>query len=1023
MRRIFLVCLCYIGIGALYAQGDEFYGNTSTNTYQESELLTNPTVQAPDVAAFQKVSFVPVSNYTGRAQISIPIFTIKSGNITVPISLSYNSGGVKVNDISSNVGSNWSLSAGGVVSKIVRGMEDFEKPDDYFYYDFQEYFTTPGYLYPYSNIASGSISGSPSLWGEGEGFPDDFIVSAPGLNTQYTHETPTKILEYTGQQNKITETFGTFNTGFYNYWRYISGDRGDVEYYDGPFNSSSNLYGIKDIEITNTNGLIYDFTHKDVSQYIYTQRSRDKIVLADGYGKPKFKSKLKVESYHLSKIKDQKSNKEVIFTYQPYSKASYDPTDNGYFYTGNKTNFHMDGIVETKSTKYPKLNRLTRISYDGGSVEFIYGLNRQDVPDEKALTQIVIKDLNGEIVRKVNLQYGYMSNSSYPISAQNKRLRLDKVYTVNAQDQALPGYELTYNTTSLPPRGTWGKDFLGYHNGSHTASLTNPKPTIYFYPDKGLESFLPQDIGGSRYVISGQYSLTSNLTYAKAGILTKIKYPTGGFSELDYELNQFKVQNATITGGGLRIKTQIIKDELGNEQILDYQYTDTDGSTSGRIVALPNYIDLRVNNTYSSAINPSNALNYFSFKTYRTPQTQAEFTNSSFVGYDRVLVRNRINNGYTEYKYTSPQSFPNTMYNNRENPVSNNLINYQSGTVEFIAKNNGVRSSTYNKEVYRGKLLTEVIFDKNNNKVKESINEYSYKRMGDFKTVNQIRLSGAIHYYSTGEYTGNYIFEEIPHNVERYLLTKNISIDYLDGGSTSVTKDITYDSNRPLITENKITDPTKTIINKFYYPHNSQVSSQSFISNLRTQNRYAEMIKQDAFQDGTKIFTENIVYKDFGNGLYLPEEILTAKGANILERGAEILRRDTNGNILEYKTKDNVTTCYIYGYNNTQLIAKIDNTSYTDVTNNLPVSLSQLQELNGREHEETLMGYLESLRNNLPNARVASYTYIPSVGVSTITDNRGRTVYYEYDSFNRLHLVKDHEGYVLKKYQYNYKNQ
>lgn len=1012
MRRIFLVYLWFIGIGALYAQGDEFYGNENTNLYQQTELLTNPTVQAPDVAAFQKVNFIPVSNYTGRAQISIPIFTIKSGNISVPISLSYNSGGVKVNDIPSSVGTNWSLNAGGVVSKIVKGMEDFEASRNCnIQYDYERYCSTPGYFGSHSY----------PLWEEKDPFPDIYIASAPGLSTQYTHKTLTEVIEFTGQQNIITATYGQFTTGSYNVRRQVLGSN-DYEYYDGSFNTSTQLNGFKDIKITNTSGLTYDFIHKDVSQYSFTEKTK-KLSSGITYNPTEVISNLKVESYHLSKITDIKSNKEVTFTYETYKRATYDPVDNGYFYTGSTSNFQMDGVTEGKSTKYPVLNRLTKISYDGGSVEFIYGLNRQDVTDEKALTQIIIKDLNDVIIKKVNLQYGYMTNSGYAASAQNKRLRLDKVFTVNAQDQALPGYTLTYNTTPLPPRGAWGKDFLGYHNGSHSTSLTNPKPNIYFYPDKGTESFLPQSIGGNYYLISGQYSLASNLTYSKAGTLTKIQYPTGGFSELEYELNQFKIQNATITGGGLRIKTQKIKDELGNEQILDYQYLETDSSSSGRMVALPNYVDFRVNNTYSTTITPSSALSYFSFKTFRTPQTQAEFTNNSFVGYDRVVVKNRINNGYSVYNYSSPKSFPNLMHDNVISPYNTAATTYANSSIQGVAKRNGLRSSTLDREIYRGKLISEAVFDKSNVKIKETNNTYTYKKLDGFSIYNTLRLSGNRGYYSTQIYDGPFMTENVKYNVERYLLTKSVTTDYLDGGSTSVTKEITYDANRPLITENKITDPTKTIINKFYYPHNSQVSSQSFISNLRSQNRYAEMIMQEAYHDGTKIFTENIVYRDFGNGLYLPEEILTAKGTNILERGAEILRRDANGNILEYKTRDNVSTCFIYGYNNTQLIAKIENASYHEVTDNLPVPVSQLQGLDSPATEHTLMEYSDALRNNLPNARVASYTYIPSVGVSTITDNRGRTVYYEYDSFNRLHMVKDHEGYVLKKHQYNYKNQ
>ncbi len=1012
MRKLLFAYISFIGVGVLHAQGDEFYGNSSSNSYQQTELLTNPTVQAPNVAAFQKVNFVPVSNYTGRAQISIPIFTIKSGNITVPISLTYNSGGVKVNDIPSSVGSNWALNAGGVVSKIVKGMEDFEPPKDCFFYDFDEYCTDSGYL---------STGGTGEPWGEGDPFPDLFIVSAPNLNTQYVHKSRSETLELTGQKNKITETFAQFTTGSYLVRRQVP-ESNDEEYFDGPFSSTTKLNGIKDIKISSTNGLVYDFKHKDISQYNYTEQTR-KGSSGIPFNPIDVFSQFKVESYHLSKIKDQKSNKEVNFVYQTYRRANYDPIDNGYFYTGNTSEFYMDGIVKGKSTKYPILNRLTKINYEGGSVEFVYGLSRQDLTEDKALTQVVIKDFNGVIIKKVNLQYGYMINNAYPNSVQNKRLRLDKVYTTNTQNQALPGYVLTYNTTALPPRGAWGKDFLGYHNGSHNKTVTNPKPKIYFYPNKEMESFLPQSIGGSHYLINGQYSLASHLTYAKAGILEKIQYPTGGFSELEYELNQFKIQNTTISGGGLRIKTQKIKEEDGSEQILDYQYKQTDNSSSGAIVALPNYVDFRVNRTYSSTITPSSALTYFSFKTFRAPQTQAEFTNNSFVGYDRVVVKNRINNGYTEYKYTSPKNFGDIMHQDRTGIISNTITSHPLGTKQYIAKRNGLRSSTYSKEVYRGKLLVKVIYNKADIKLKETSNLYSYKKLSEFRKGNQLRLSGDNKHYQRQNYDGPSIYEDIKFTSERYLLTRSITKDYLEGGITSITKEITHDPTYPLVTQTKITDPTKTVINKFYYPHNSQVSTQPYIGSLRSQNRFSEMIKQEAYQDGTKIFTENIGYANFGNHLFLPKEIKTAKGKLALETGAIITKRDVNGNILEYRTEDDIYTSFVYGYNNTQLVAKIDNATYNTAISKLPITINQLQFLNKKTDENTLISHFNTLRNTLPNARVTSYTYIPSIGISSITDNRARTIYYQYDSFNRLQLVKDHQGNVLTKHQYNYKNQ
>jgi len=53
---------------------------------------------------------------------------------------------------------------------------------------------------------------------------------------------------------------------------------------------------------------------------------------------------------------------------------------------------------------------------------------------------------------------------------------------------------------------------------------------------------------------------------------------------------------------------------------------------------------------------------------------------------------------------------------------------------------------------------------------------------------------------------------------------------------------------------------------------------------------------------------------------------------------------------------------------------------------------------------------------------VTTYTYIPLVGVSTITDPKGDKITYTYDAFNRLQSVKDKDGNILTENEYRYKN-
>ena len=51
---------------------------------------------------------------------------------------------------------------------------------------------------------------------------------------------------------------------------------------------------------------------------------------------------------------------------------------------------------------------------------------------------------------------------------------------------------------------------------------------------------------------------------------------------------------------------------------------------------------------------------------------------------------------------------------------------------------------------------------------------------------------------------------------------------------------------------------------------------------------------------------------------------------------------------------------------------------------------------------------------------MSTYTYKPGVGVSSITDPNGQTIYYEYDDFGRLLIVRDDNKNILQQYEYKY---
>src|SRR5688572_15350298 len=116
--KTFLFCLVLLPVVELLAQ-------SNVNN------LGFPSPNNSFLNAVGGTSGVGVNLYSGTAQVNIPICELSSRVLNVPVSLQYTAGrGVKVQDFATSVGLGWQLSAGGSISRVVRGFPD-EFPNGY----------------------------------------------------------------------------------------------------------------------------------------------------------------------------------------------------------------------------------------------------------------------------------------------------------------------------------------------------------------------------------------------------------------------------------------------------------------------------------------------------------------------------------------------------------------------------------------------------------------------------------------------------------------------------------------------------------------------------------------------------------------------------------------------------------------------------------------------------------------------------------------------------------------------------
>jgi hypothetical protein len=64
---------------------------------------------------------------------------------------------------------------------------------------------------------------------------------------------------------------------------------------------------------------------------------------------------------------------------------------------------------------------------------------------------------------------------------------------------------------------------------------------------------------------------------------------------------------------------------------------------------------------------------------------------------------------------------------------------------------------------------------------------------------------------------------------------------------------------------------------------------------------------------------------------------------------------------------------------------------------------------------------IDEVRMFPQNSQMVTYTFDPLVGMTAQCDPNNRIVYYEYDGLQRLKLLRDQYGNVVKTYEYNYK--
>jgi RHS repeat-associated protein len=475
-----LICLCF----AVSAQ--------PLNKY-----INDIALAAPTAGGLGKYTDIPTAGFTGVQPIDIPLYTVKEGSLSLPISLSYHAGGIRVDELASWVGLGWSLNAGGVVTRTVLDRADDKESG---------YFSTGATLNPANWNANPFFDAEPDIFSFNfAGYSGKFIIDKDhnyrlipqqdiviepvqtGVLSEFIFKTP----------NGNRYTFGNSAIELTTPDHYQTNSILKIEYATSWFlqkiESSDKLYSI------NFEYADEDFTYSNIASVSEFQwgspcgGSSLTPVFQNNSENNKFVTRTRVKGKRLSKITT--------------SMVTVD-------FVANTIREDLDGII----------------SAGGG------------VPNSKRLENVNIT--SGAFCSKWALGYSYYKDPENSSRSEFKRLQLKELKEISCDNSILANpYKFTYEGT-LNPDGTnflknrcsRAKDHWGYYNSQFQNDASLPfHPNI---PAGTTISWPPEAMIGDQQT-SGTSNRETDATAIKTGVLNKIEYPTGGAIFYNFECNTY----------------------------------------------------------------------------------------------------------------------------------------------------------------------------------------------------------------------------------------------------------------------------------------------------------------------------------------------------------------------------------------------------------------------------------------------------------------------------------------------------
>lgn len=1069
MKKIILLVSA---LSALLAFGQESIETGTTNDIQKIFPAT------PETYSLFKAGDFPVDYRTGKLNVSVPLYEIKTRyGVNIPISLTYNTGGIKVDEMSGVAGLGWTLSIPNGISVEMHGKNDL-------------------------------VNG---VW-----FPKDPSNYPSQLFTQLPPDVQAKL---------VSVKEGTMDTqpDIYHYnlptisGSFIKDSNGNFQTI--PYEDVKITYAGDKFIITDPKGVVYTLAAGNSSNTVST-------IVSEAY----------TSSFILEKIKFP-NNEEVSFTYGKrnfYSHLTYGFVD---VYIPVE---QSDGLCkDSRKNIHSSTNNsfidalLTEIVHNDEKVTFSYNNTIQGTQGRKDLNGAaantfalgeVTATYKNKVIRKFALEHDYFTSAGGDSSYKNFRLKLNKVKNILENTE----YSFEYDESSKPVLGSYSQDIWGYHNGQLNLSMI---PNMqYFnnnYTNGGNRNVYPQYsqayiLKKINYPTKGYSSFTyeNNTVWQKLTIpqeeiipkasVTGVLNPgagTAGATSSEFYLNEVPPTGETstylidwgnscanntppgtpnsieVTNGYGYLEEQ---QPAGNWKIIAQFQKETSGPVLETVGSHNPSYKKRLRVKLDTNEPDGSCSVYLSISRRRTYKTTTN--NNAVAGGLRIKSINDFD-GQTQYtKRTFEYNRPDSLSDQSSGSIASSLefLKYHHSVVRptgqtqkivcqnfALSSDQAVNSSLSGRDVVSYEYVTENTLGKGKKvyqfpavginlditypdagmnpyeiKNKNLIGEKSYAADGTLleeksykyelnmlknplsadhlpASVNTVALSTSFSFFETDtdivtKINNSYVVES-----GKWLLEKAVSKKYLNSTLTSETSNIysVSDINKPvnLVKTSGISFDGSVVEASYQYAHEQNNTD------MIAANMVGIPLLTEGKENGKTISKTQTVYGKNAttNNMILPvaaqkfDKDNTASARNTVDYN----QYDAKGNLLQFTTKGNAPTAIIWGYNGTLPIARIEGATYQEVQSLAADIIARSNADIDMATEKALMTALDTFRNQaaLKNYSITTYTYDPLIGVTSVTPSTGVREFYLYDGAGRLQSVVDANNNILKEMKYNYK--